>query len=306
MYRIERFANSIVVICAWIATAAVASDFDCVIHPRQVLEIRSPLEGLLERVTVDRGDKVRKGQELAFIDTSVERVLLESAKFRSNLEGASRAGQSKLELSTRRLERVQDLSSKDFVSRQTQDEAKSEKELAEAELQEARENRSLAEIEYRRQLTLIRLKAIRSPINGVVMERVLNVGELAEAGVGRKPILRLAEIETLYVEALLPAETYRQIKIGGVGTVSAQLAGIGDQRATVTVVDRVLDAGSGTFGVRLELPNKDGQLPAGVRCTVSFAGVQVGGSTRSGDQARDDATTRPIAPRAVPRPAISK
>lgn len=296
MNQIRRFTNCVVMICAWIATAAVASDFDCVIHPRQVLEIRSPIEGLLERVSVDRGDKVRKGQELAFIDTSVERVLLESAKFLSTVEGASRAGQSKLRWSTRRLERVQDLSRKDFVSPQAQDEAKSEKELAEAELQEANDNRKLAEIEYRRQLALIRLKAIRSPINGVVMERVLNVGELAEAGVGRKPILRLAEIETLYVEALLPAETYQRIKIGSVGTVSPQMTGIGQQRATVTVVDRVLDAGSGTFGVRLELPNKDGRLPAGVRCTVSFAGVQVDDPTpRAGGQAR-----------AVPRPAAAK
>ena len=301
MYRIRRFSSSVVVICAWMGTAAVASDFDCVIHPRQVLELRSPIEGLLERVTVDRGDNVRKGQELAFIDASVERVLLESAKFRSNLEGASRAGQSKLQLSTRRLERVQNLSSKDFVSHQAQDEAKSEKELAEAELQEARENRKLAEIEYRRQLAMIRLKAIRSPINGVVMERVLNVGELVEAGVVRKPILRLAEIDTLYVEALLPSETYRQIKVGSVGTVSPQMAGIGDQRATVTVVDRVLDAGSGTFGVRLELPNKDGRLPAGMRCTVNFAGVQVGAATpHLGDQGRA------VAPRAVARPAVLK
>ena len=40
--------------------------------------------------------------------------------------------------------------------------------------------------------------------------------------------------------------------------------------ATVTVVDRVLDAASGTFGVRLALPNPDLLLPAGIRCKISF------------------------------------
>ena len=37
------------------------------------------------------------------------------------------------------------------------------------------------------------------------------------------------------------------------------------------MVDRVFDAASGTFGVRLDLPNSDGALPAGQRCIVSFA-----------------------------------
>ena len=36
------------------------------------------------------------------------------------------------------------------------------------------------------------------------------------------------------------------------------------------VVDRLLDASSGTFGVRLALPNPTGALPAGIRCRVEF------------------------------------
>jgi hypothetical protein len=36
------------------------------------------------------------------------------------------------------------------------------------------------------------------------------------------------------------------------------------------VVDQVLDAASGTFGVRLALPNPGQQLPAGIRCKVQF------------------------------------
>lgn len=40
--------------------------------------------------------------------------------------------------------------------------------------------------------------------------------------------------------------------------------------ATVSVIDKVLDAASDTFGVRLELPNPTLELPAGVNCTVTF------------------------------------
>lgn len=43
-------------------------------------------------------------------------------------------------------------------------------------------------------------------------------------------------------------------------------------RARVTVVDRVVDAASGTFGVRLALPNPGHRIPAGLKCKVRLPG----------------------------------
>jgi hypothetical protein len=43
-----------------------------------------------------------------------------------------------------------------------------------------------------------------------------------------------------------------------------------EHEVVVSVVDRVIDAASGTFGVRLELPNPNYELPAGLRCRVRF------------------------------------
>jgi hypothetical protein len=36
------------------------------------------------------------------------------------------------------------------------------------------------------------------------------------------------------------------------------------------MVDRVVDAASATFVARIELPNKEGTVPIGVRCTAEF------------------------------------
>ena len=44
----------------------------------------------------------------------------------------------------------------------------------------------------------------------------------------------------------------------------------GSYRSTVAIVDRIIDPASGTFGVRLELPNPDYRLPSGLKCTVRF------------------------------------
>jgi RND family efflux transporter MFP subunit len=264
------------VLCA-IAAAAQAGDFDCVIEPRQVIEVRAPIEGLIERVNVDRGDIVRKGQELVILDTSLERAAGAIAKQRSEMEGAVRSWESRLDLSTKKSDRAVNLHGQSYLSAQARDEALTERVLAESELRDAQDNRKLAALELARQNEVIRLKTIRSPMNGIVTERLQHPGELAEAGVGRKPILKLAEIDVLHVEVLLPAPAYGKIKIGMEVEVVPEIPAGSRHRATVKVIDRLLDAASSTFGVRLELANRQHKIPAGIRCSARFPGVESGG-----------------------------
>lgn len=265
------------VLLYWIAPAAAqAGDFDCVIEPRQVIEVRSPIEGLIDRVNVDRGDVVRKGQELAVLDTSLERAAAAIARQRSEMDGAVRSWESRLDFSTKKHERAQNLHGQNYMSAQARDEAATERRLAESELRDAHDNRKLAELELARQQEVIRLKTIRSPINGIVVERMQHPGELAEAGVGRKPMLKLAEIDTLHVEVLLPAAAYGKVKLGMEIEVVPEIPAGSRHTASVKVIDRLLDAASGTFGVRLELPNRSHRIPAGIRCSARFPGIDSG------------------------------
>ncbi len=273
MRRTVRRPVSVFTVLAGLAGAALAGDFDCVIEPRQTIELRSPIEGLIERVNVDRGDFVRKGQELATLDTSVDRAQAAIAKQRSQMDGAVRSGESRVEYTTKKSQRMQDLHQENFMSAMNRDEALTEKRLAEADLRDSLDNRKLAELDLARQLEIIRLKSIRSPVDGVVVERLLHPGELAEAGVGRKPMLKIAQIDVLHVEVLLRADAYGKVKLGTAIEVAPELPAGSRYRATVKVIDRVLDAASGTFGVRLELPNPDRKIPAGIRCRASFPNI---------------------------------
>jgi RND family efflux transporter MFP subunit len=252
---------------------AHSGEFDCVIEARKTLELRSPIEGLIDRMSVDRGDLVRQGQEVAVLDTAVDRAQADIARHRSTMAGAVRSGESRVEFTTAKAKRLQDLQKENFVSAQSREEAATEKRLAESELQDSLDNRKLAELELRRQMEIIRMKSIRSPVNGVVVERLLHPGELAEAGVGRKPMLRIAEVDLLNVEVVLPADSWGRVKVGTAVQVSPAIPGVGKVSAKVKVIDRVLDAASGTYGVRLELPNPQHRIPAGVRCRADFPGV---------------------------------
>jgi RND family efflux transporter MFP subunit len=292
------FARSLAVLLLVTPPLAVraAPEFDCVMDPRQVVEIRSTVDGVIEKLTVDRGDFVRKGQLLIQLNAAVERASAALALQRSQLEGAVRSGESRVEFSMKKQTRQDELFKQNYISAQSRDEAATERKLAESELKEALDNRRVAELEYKRQMEVLRLKTILSPVTGVVMERLMQPGEVAEAGVGRKPILKIADIEALHVEVVLPVEAYGKIKVGGKAEVMPDAPIGGKYTATISVVDRVFDAASGTFGVRLTLPNAQRKLPAGMRCKASFAEIGDDVPLRSAAFSRLSPKRAPAAP----------
>lgn len=249
--------------------AAQANPFDCLIEPSQTVEVRSATEGIIDKVYVQRGDRVKAGQLLVQLDSAVEAAAVQVARHRAEAGGRVSSAQNRLAYAEKKLKRSETLQSENFVSAQARDEAEAEKRILESELREAREGRELAGHEHRHAQEQLNRRTLRSPFNGVVMDRMLNPGDLAEAGTGRKPILKLVQIEPLRVEVVMPLAAWGKIRTGAKANVTAEGLGL-SQSATVKVVDTVFDSASGTFGVRLELPNAEGKVPAGIRCKVEF------------------------------------
>jgi len=110
------------------------------------------------------------------------------------------------------------------------------------------------------------LRTLKSPINGVVVERYMHPGEFPK----QERVLKLAQIDPLRVEAYAPVALLGRITVGMTGSVKPEDPVKGEYQGKVTVVDKVVDAASGTFGVRMEVPNPDMKLPAGLKCTVRF------------------------------------
>jgi multidrug efflux pump subunit AcrA (membrane-fusion protein) len=147
------------------------------------------------------------------------------------------------------------------------DEARTDERVAILAEKDARFNLDIAKSELRRAEGMLRQRIILSPIDGVVTERVLGPGEYrTEQG----HILVLARMNPLYVEVFVPIVLFGQVHVGMVADVEPEAPVGGVHRATVTVVDTLFDASSGTFGVRLSLPNPDLSLPGGLRCKIRF------------------------------------
>ena len=245
---------------------------ECLIYPEATVVVSGPVEGVLDRVLVDRGDLVKAGQVVATMESSVERASVLLAQAKADKESALKSGQIRVDFGDRRYVRTLEMFKKELVAVKDMDEAETAKYLAEYELLDATEEKRLSAADLERAKAILELKTIRSPLSGVVVERLLTGGEFTK----QAPILRLAQIDPLRVEVIVPVALFGRIKVGQTAEVYPEAPIGGTWGAKVTVVDRVIDAASGTFGVRLALPNHDLKLPAGLKCRVKFAGVNGG------------------------------
>ena len=245
-----------------------AQTLGCLIEPSQVADVGSEVIGILEKLLVERGDMVTKGQATAELDAKVERAALSAARARAKALSELKAAQSSHEFAKRKKDRTKDLYNKKFVSEQTNDQAATESQIAELRYKQAKEQQEVAERELELAQAQLARRTIRSPISGVVIERFLSAGERVE----QKPLMRIAAIDPLHVEVFVSATHFNVVQAGGSVLVRPEIVGFQDRKGKVILVDRVIDPASNTFRVRIELPNPNGVLPPGVRCKVDFTG----------------------------------
>lgn len=246
-----------------------AEEFDCMLEPRSMVNVSSPVEGLIAAVLVERGDHVKKDQVLARLESTVEKAAVDLARARSVTTATIDLRRARLDLYSRKDARGEDLYRKKFISLNEKDELETERTLGGFELREAIDNKHIAELELKRARAVLELRTIRSPVTGVVVERIHSPGEFIQF-IKDDAIVKVAEIDLLNVEALLPVAMFGSVQAGMRAEVTPEAPAGGTYNAKVSIVDRVVDAASGTFGVRLELPNPEHKVPAGLKCRLRF------------------------------------
>jgi RND family efflux transporter MFP subunit len=235
--------NKILFISGLLASTSVVADavpeIDCLIEPNMVIELSSPVSGVLDTISVDRSDAVNKGQIVATLKSDIEQVQLKSSQETLNL--------SKVE-QKRSIELYRD----NAITLSEKEQSDHDVAINKLEVESAKAN--------------LELRKIRSPIDGVVADRYLMPGEFIED----KPILKIAQLDPLRVEVVAPVTYFGQVITGMHAQVKTEFGSFDNLVAEVIVVDKVIDAASGTFGIRLELPNEDYQIPGGLKCSVRF------------------------------------
>jgi RND family efflux transporter MFP subunit len=207
--------------------------------PTQAEEFECLLEPHVVAVNVERGDQVRKGQVIARLKSEAEQAAVDLSRARA-------------EFGQRKMVRNEELIQQALISPSEKDELETEGRVARLELQQAE--------------AILKQRTIKSPIYGVVVERYLSAGEFVQS----EPVLKIAQLHPLNVEVIVPVGRLGNIRKGMKAVVQPLALIDGKFNAKVVIVDRVIDAASSTVGVRLELPNRDYLIPAGLKCTVTF------------------------------------
>lgn len=175
------------------------------VEPREKVEVKSKVAGQVERVFVDEGDKVRKGQMLLRLDPTdykrdVARAEAEVEQAKNNLEYAQLT-----------LKRREDAVKTGGVSQADVDLSANEVKVRGTALKLA--NVALAAAQDR-----LRYTEIVSPIDGTVIARGIQAGEVISPGVQAtfegKPLLTIADLSTLVVKADLNQIDVAKVRLG--------------------------------------------------------------------------------------------
>jgi RND family efflux transporter MFP subunit len=242
------------------------STIGCLIAPDKVADIGSPVVGIVSKMKVDVGDTVHTGQTLVLLRSEVEAASVHAAKARAGIDADVRAAEANLQLARQRHERARELLAQGFVSAQAADQARAEQDVAVQKLRQAQGQLRVSDGDLGVLRAQLGQRKLKSEFDGVVIDRFVNAGE----HVDDKPLLRIARLDPLRVELVVPASRYGSIALKDRIQVAPDLPGIAPVLARVTHIDPIIDAASNTFRVRLKLPNPDHKLPGGARCRVDL------------------------------------
>lgn len=239
-------------------------EFDCIIIPSNVADLGSHSRGIIKRIEVDRNDFVEHGDVIAVLNDEVEQATLSLVSRRASLTSDIALRKQNSQLAGRMKKRAESSYYAKAFSDQEIDIVRVEAAVAKIKLLQAKENQKIIHDELKRAKAELAHKTIRAPFSGVITERFKTIGEYIDD----KPIVRIAQLDPLHVEVILPVIHRGKIKAGMKAEIRSKRGTV--WIATVSQVDRVMDVASGTFGVRLILPNPDYEIPAGLRCDLKF------------------------------------
>ncbi len=242
----------------------IKKEFDCVIIPSNVADLGSHSRGIIKRIDVDRNDFVKRGDVIAVLDNDVEQAVVDLVSRRASITSEISLRKKNSELAGRMKVRAENTYYAKALSDHEVDIARVDAAVTKIKLLQAKENQKIVRNELKRAKAELARKTIRAPFSGVVMERFKTIGEYIDD----KAVVRIAQLDPLHVEVIIPVIHRGKIEAGMKAEVCSKI-GTG-WIATVSQVDRVMDVASGTFGIRLILPNSDYKIPAGLHCDLKF------------------------------------
>jgi RND family efflux transporter MFP subunit len=238
------------------------SEYPATVTPLKVVEVRAMASGYVTGIYFQDGQNVRKGQKLYQIDQQQIQASVDQAQ--ANL----RVAEANERLAQKDAERYQELDRNEAIARQVLDNALARLETAKLQVQAAR-----ATVQQSR--SGLQYTSVFAPISGTIGISQVQLGALVmsnqtllntlstddpmavDFGVDQKEIVRFAQ---LLQQKKNPRDSTFQLTLPDGSTYPFS--------GRIELLDRAVDAQTGTIRTRLVFPNKDGMLKAGMTVNV--------------------------------------
>lgn len=218
-----------------------APQADGVLLPFRELTVSSAVQGILAEVNVREGDPVAAGILLA---TLIDRV--ESAE-------------------VDRFAKV--LEQKEFAAQGTQNLFRDQV-VSEGEAIEKRIERDIAKLQHQIALEELDRRKIRSPIDGIVVEKMKEAGEAVDAN---EPVFHLVDISRVYLQVFIESTAALKLATGHPVSVTFPEYQTQPHQGTIDFIDPRIDGASGLVRVKILIDNPDRKLIAGMRGRVNLS-----------------------------------
>jgi len=252
--------------------ASMTQGYIGVLYPHHEWQLSAAVAGLVDEVTVMRGDSVRSGQPLLHLESASQRI--ETERRRVIWEN-----QAELESLRERLVILERM----FVNARTlfqESGSISQDELSRMEVEllalrgrqrELQADRERQRLEWRLAEAELQQRSVHAPSDGVISRIEVNRGEWVSPG---EPVLALVDLSVLELRANVPASAIAAVERGTWLAVDLPSLGLEQAGARVKVdfVSPVADAGSGLVEIRLLLENPDPRLRPGLQAILRQEG----------------------------------
>lgn len=231
-------------------------------NPSKQVTLKSSLDGLLDDVLVEEGQRVEKGELLARMDDGIQQIAVQATQLEAEDTTEIYHAQLMLAEAEYELEQTLGLFEKQAATDLEVRRTRLRRDQAEANVAVAHKNKALAKMKLEREIERLRHYRIEAPFDG----QVILVATDAEPGATiqrETPLLVLAKLDTLESHLYLPVELYGQLEVGEYYDLQADVPVNRVLKGKLTYCEPRIDLASHTFRCVFEIENPDAELPSG-------------------------------------------
>ncbi len=244
------------------------------LEPQSEVDVGCEVSGRVRAVNVDFNDHVKKGQVLAELDPEIYQAQLQQARAQLALARSTLLAAEATQEETRQISERQDaLVTSGAVAEQSADSARAAAKRADAAVSQARAQIQASRAAVELAESNLRRTVVRSPIDGIVLARKVEVGQTVVAALQAPVLFQLAEDLThMRVIVDIDEADIGQVRVGQHATFTVAAYPARDFDATVTEVRNAPDTTGKvvTYEAVLEVANDERLLRPGMTATASI------------------------------------